>query len=156
MTSHESAGQLPRPDLSGPDHHFTVVREMTAIPEAIFRAWTERFDLWFATPGLITMPPEVDEPYYFEVVHEGMRFPHYGRFLALSPGRSVELTWCTGKGGTNGAETVVTVEMTPAGSGALLRLTHSGFYEAEAAQQHADAWPRILAHLDERVSKPAV
>lgn len=127
--------RLPRPDLSGRPHTFTVERDMTAPPRAIFRGWTE--------------------PFYFEVEHDGARHAHYGRFLALEPDRVVEMTWMTGKGGTDGAETVVRVELAPSGAGTHLRLTHSGFYDEPAAEQHEDAWPRVLAHLDERLRAPA-
>lgn len=147
--------RLPRPDLSGRHHSFTVEREMAASPAAIFRAWTERFDAWFARPGVIRMRAEVDEPFYFEVEHEGARHAHCGRFLTLEPDRVVELTWMTGKGGTDGAETVVRVELAGSGAGTRLRLTHSGFYDGAAARQHEDAWPRVLAHLDERLAAPA-
>lgn len=150
-----SEGSLPRPDLSGRPHAITVERDMTASPGAIFRAWTERFDTWFARPGVIRMRPQVDEPFYFEVEHEGARHAHYGRFLALAPDRVVELTWATGKAGTDGAETVVRVELAASGSGTRLRLTHSGFYDEAAARQHEDAWPRVLAHLDERLAASA-
>jgi uncharacterized protein YndB with AHSA1/START domain len=149
---HVSAARLPRPELSGRSHTFTVERDMAASPSAIFRAWTEQFDTWFARPGVIRMRPQADEPFYFEVEHEGARHAHYGRFLALEPGRVIELTWTNGKGGTDGAETVVHVDLTTTGAGTRLRLTHSGFYDEDAAKQHEDAWPRVLAHLDERLA----
>ena len=85
---------------------------MSAPPMAVYRAWTETFDRWFATPGAIRMDPRVGEPYWFEVVHEGVHHPHYGRFVALEPGVLIEQTWVTGRGGTEGAETVVRVELT--------------------------------------------
>jgi hypothetical protein len=61
----------------------------------------------------------------------------------------VELSWVTGRNGTEGAETVVRLEIFASDSGSRVRLTHSGFYEAGAAIQHADAWPNVLRHLDE-------
>ncbi len=100
------------------------------------------------------MNPVVGEPYWFEVVHEGVHHPHYGRFLALEPGVLIEQTWVTGRGGTEGAETVVRVELTEADPGTRLRLTHRGFADAGARQQHADSWPAILAHLDQTLSDP--
>src|ERR1700722_3728864 len=74
-------------------HSFTVERMMRAPSDAIFRAWTEEFDTWFAAPGSLVMRASVGEPYWFEVIHEGARHPHYGRYLALQPGRLIEQTW---------------------------------------------------------------
>jgi uncharacterized protein YndB with AHSA1/START domain len=146
------SAKLPRPDLSDRPYTFTVEREMAASPEKIYQAWTERFDSWFAQPGLVRMRPQVDEPFYFETEHEGARHPHYGRFLTLDADHFVELTWVTGRKGTDGAETIVSVELTAITTGAHLRLTHAGFYDKAAANQHEDAWPVVLGHLDEQLS----
>ena len=129
-------------------HEFTVEQTMAATPQAIFRAWTEGFHTWFATPGAIRVRPAVGEPYWFDVVHDGERHPHYGRFLALEPGLLIEQTWVTGKNGTQGAETTVRVELEPVAGGTRIRLTHGGFYDIDSAQRHADSWPQILVHLD--------
>jgi|NGEPerStandDraft_6_1074524.scaffolds.fasta_scaffold87037_3 uncharacterized protein YndB with AHSA1/START domain len=152
MTSEQTPSSRERPEPAERLHAFTVERVMTASPEAIYRAWTERFDTWFASPGAIRMRPHVGEPYWFEVLHNGDHIPHYGRFIDLEPGRFIEQTWVTGANGTDGAETVVRVELVGTGSGTRLRLTHGGFYDAVAAQRHADSWPRILEHLDERLT----
>ncbi len=129
-----------------------VERAMTATSSAIYRAWTEDFDTWFASPGAIRMKAEVGEPYWFEVTHQGRRHPHYGRFLTLQPGRLVEQTWMTGKGGTEGAETTVRIELTDTVTGTGLLLVHSGFLDADSARQHAESWPGILTHLDDVLS----
>ena len=153
MTTHERlVGSLPRPDLSRRPHRFTVERDMKAAPARIYRAWTEAFDTWFASPGVIRMRPAVDEPFWFETVHEGSRHAHYGRFLTLEPDRFVELTWMTGTPGTAGAETVVTVELTATTDGTHLRLTHAGFYDQTGLSQHDGAWPGLLADLDEQIA----
>jgi len=57
---------------------FTIEQTLRAEPGAIFVAWTEAFDTWFALPGAIRMTPRVGEPYWFDVEHDGERHPHTG------------------------------------------------------------------------------
>jgi uncharacterized protein YndB with AHSA1/START domain len=138
------------PDLSSRPFHLTTERTMRAAPDVLFRAWTEQIDRWFAAPGTVIMKGEVNSVFFWETRFQDQRYPHYGRFLRLDRDKLIEMTWLTGAGGTKGAETVVKVELTPDGSGTHLRLTHSGFPDQEARDQHAQAWPIILAQLDER------
>lgn len=140
------------PDLSARPLDLTVERRMAATPATLYRAWTERFDSWFAAPGSVLMRAAVNEPFFFETEGGGQRHPHYGRFLRLDPDRLVQLTWVTGTGGTEGTETVVTVELSPVANGALLRLTHAGFPHQTARDGHEQAWPIVLAQLDERTA----
>jgi hypothetical protein len=145
---HISASTL-RFEPSDNSHEIEVEQHLFARPADIYLAWTEQFDRWFAQPGTVVMRAQVGEPFRFEAVHEGTHYPHFGRFLALEPDLLVEMSWVTGQNGTWGAETVVKLEIFAADSGSRLRLTHSGFYEAAAAIQHADAWPQVLRHLDD-------
>jgi uncharacterized protein YndB with AHSA1/START domain len=156
MTTANERHPITVPDLSQRPLKVNVERLMVAPPDVLYRAWTERFDSWFATPGAILMRPEVNAVFFFEVVvqPEGsavQRYPHYGRFLRLEQDRLVEITWVTGAGGTKGAETVVTVELTPQGTGTLLHLTHAGFADEESRDGHAQAWPFVLEQLDKKV-----
>lgn len=98
------------------------------------------------------MRPEIDAPFFFETHYDGGRHPHYGRFLDLKQDQFVELTWVMGSAGTEGAETVVSVEIAPHGSGSHVRLTHSGFPSQESMKRHDKAWVEVLAQQDKALS----
>ena len=143
-----------QPDLGARPFRLTVQKQMPLPLTLLFKAWTTEFDRWFAVPGSVLMTGKVDTPFFFETEYspEGngktQRFPHYGRFLALDPDRLVQLTWLTGATGTKGAETVVTIELTPNISGTLLKLSHEGFPDQESMESHYQAWPMVLDQLE--------
>src|ERR1700690_606308 len=137
------------PDLSSRPFRLNAERAMTAAPSALFRAWTEQFDRWFAAPGSVLMKGDVNAVWFFETHFEGERHPHYGRFLRLELDRLVETTWVTGV--PPGVETLVPVELQPRIAGAVLKLPHAGFPDQACRDRHEAAWPGVLAHLDERL-----
>lgn len=139
------------PDLTNRPFQLTVEKKMRATSEDLYQAWTDQLDHWFAAPGTVLTKAEVNAPFFFEVHFEDQRHPHYGRFLRLEQDL-VEFTWVTGPNGTKGAETVVTIQLTPSDSGTLLLLTHSGFVDEASRDQHQEAWPYVLEQLDQKMA----
>lgn len=143
------------PDLSARPFDLTVERVFAVSAASLYEAWTQRFELWFAAPGSVLMRPEVNAPFFFETEFRfesdsvAQRHPHDGRFLQLVPDRLVQLTWVTGAGGTEGAETVVTVELSANAACTHLRLAHEGFATEAARNQHEHARPTVLEHLEQ-------
>ncbi len=141
-----------QPAVAERSYRLSVQRTMPLGPDALYRAWTEQFDRWFAAPGSVLMTPALDAPFYFQTDFGGRRNAHYGRFLRLDPGRLVELAWVTGAGGTEGAETVVTVELFAADDATCVQLTHDGFPHAHARDAAQQAWPAVLAQMEEQLT----
>ncbi|MCF0063015.1 SRPBCC domain-containing protein [Dyadobacter chenwenxiniae] len=132
------------------------VEKLIALPVSkVFKAWTSQIDLWFASPGSFLGKAENNTPFYFETSYQGVRHPHYGRFLTVRENEKIELTWVTGEGGTEGAETVLTVNLSGVDNGTFLSLTHAGFASESSRNNHQEAWPVVLAQLEERMSRPA-
>jgi uncharacterized protein YndB with AHSA1/START domain len=154
------AAALRRPDLTDRPLRCTAERWMALSPATLYRAWTQQLERWFAAAGSVSMAPQVNAPWFFETefaAHPGepvQRHPHYGRFLSLVPDRLVETTWVTGTPGTAGVETVVTVAFEAQDGGTLVRITHAGFASAATCAGHAEAWPGVLDHLADRLSRP--
>lgn len=144
--------KLVEPNLGDRPHDTRVERVMCASPSALYRSFTTGWEGWFALEGALIAEPVVNGQLFFVVEHEGKYHPHYGRFLTLEPARRVELTWLTGKDGTQGAETVLSVDLEPRSSGCVLTLTHRGFYDQMRADHHGKSWEQILVGLDERLA----
>jgi uncharacterized protein YndB with AHSA1/START domain len=152
MNRTNTANTICPPDLSTRPLSHSVERDFPFDPATLYQAWTTQLDQWFAAPGAILMRAAVNAPFFFEVHFEGKRHPHYGRFLRLEPDRLIEFTWVTGEGGTKGAETVLTVELSPRGSGTHLRLTHAGWPDEDSRAKNHAAWPSVLDHLAQQLS----
>jgi uncharacterized protein YndB with AHSA1/START domain len=158
MTMNESTSAVRLPDLSDRPLHLTLERGFPLQASVLYEAWTRHLDHWFAAPGSVVMRAEVNAPFFFETEYKPKshmavrRHPHYGRFLRLVPNQLVQMTWVTGAGGTEGAETIVTIELIPYGDSTSLRLTHSGFANETARNAHEHAWPMVLEHLEQQLT----
>ena len=147
--------KIPRPDLSNRKLKMTCEYICKAKPSEVYASWTDKFDLWFAQPQTLAMTVEIGSAYFFYNREEWGRHPHYGRFLDLQDNELVEMTWMTGDGtdrGTQGAETVLRIELSVKGNGTHIRLTHSGFPTEASRKAHVENWPLALQILDESLA----
>lgn len=156
MEPQEPPQNLSPPDLTGRPYKVRTERIMQVRAEDIFAAFTSELDQWFAVPGSLLMRVEENTPFFFETSHQAEeqalveRHPHYGRFLQLVSGKLVRMTWMTSQNDMGGVETVLTIELEALGNATTVRLTHEGFAEEAMADQHAKAWPFVLAQLEAR------
>jgi uncharacterized protein YndB with AHSA1/START domain len=157
IDSMETRPPIRYPDVSARPFDLAVNHLFKTTPARLYEAWTSGFDRWFAVPGSMLMRPEVDSVFFFETefkpesAPEVQRHSHYGRFLRLIPNELVEITWVTGALGTEGAETIVTVEFKAERTGTRVYLKHAGFANAASRDRHLTAWPFVLTHLEQRI-----
>lgn len=148
--------QIPRPELANRPLKMTCAHTINAKPGDVYAAWTDKFDRWFAQAGTLCMVPQTGQPYFFYNRDEWGRHPHYGRFLELIKNQRIEMTWMTGNGaneGTQGAETILRIELVPTGDATEIHLTHSGFVNEKSLNGHEENWPLALEILDEAIGK---
>ena len=135
-------------ETAGTTYELDVARVISLPAEAVYRAFTDQLDQWFGTQGSLIVTPEPGGLYHFVTEMDGKRHPHYGRFIELTPGRRVCMTWMTGDPGTLGAETTVTIDIAEAQDGTRVRIRQAGFYDETSRDGHEDAWPMVLEHLE--------
>jgi uncharacterized protein YndB with AHSA1/START domain len=120
-----------------------VSRVIRAAPEEVFRAWLdpERLKRWLGTARQI-VDPRVDGLFFLAMEHQGRTWPHYGRYLRIERPRLVEFTWMSE--GTQGRESVVTVELAARDGGTQLTLRHEGIPDTELGRGHQQGWTAIV------------
>jgi uncharacterized protein YndB with AHSA1/START domain len=132
-----------------------VARTIPASAEEVFDVWLDPKSPggpWFGGERVI-LNPAVDGLFHFGVMHEGRRWPHYGRFLRIDRPRNVEYTWVSEA--TKGIESVVALTFEPRENGTEVTLHHTGVPDDEMGRQHADGWTWILSMLAERFTSHA-
>jgi uncharacterized protein YndB with AHSA1/START domain len=128
----------------------TVTRTIPASPEEVFDVWLDPDSpggLWFGVKRVI-LAPVVDGLFHHVVEHEGRLWPHYGRFIALDRGRTIEHTWVSEA--TQGLETVVHVALEPRDGETHVTLRHTGIPDDEMGRGHEAGWTWLLSTLAER------
>jgi uncharacterized protein YndB with AHSA1/START domain len=123
-----------------------VTRFIAASPATVFSFFTdaERWTSWQGVDGEVDARPGGT----FRIRMPGAQVAS-GRFVEIVPVQKLVITW-----GWEGeappvppGSTTVVIELEPAETGTLLRLTHSGLAPQPVAEHHRDGWERYLERL---------
>lgn len=148
-------------DLTELQPEVQIVKEFNASSEMVFDAWLdpEKIGRWMFGPGIrdeeilkLELNPIVGGAYSFVVRRGEEVINHLGRYLVLERPRRLEFTW--GIESESEEESVVSIEIEPAGKGCKLTLTHKldPKWKEYADRTHA-AWSRMLDELEEVISE---
>ncbi len=147
----------------GPETVLVLTRTFTAPREEVFRAWTDPEALkkwWAAGPGFTTPIAEVDlrvgGRYRLGMKAPDQELPYVvgGTYRAIHRPARLVYTWVWE--GTDGPETLVTVEFRDRGSVTEVVLTHEPFADAADRDRHSAGWngclDRLAQVIDARVA----
>ena len=82
------------------------------------------------------------------------KFHYEGEVLEYDPPRTLAYTWIANWHEQPGQRTVVRWELTPAGSGTKVKVTHSGLINLAAARKdYSSGWPGVAQQLKEFVER---
>jgi len=132
---------------------FTVSRTVRGSAEEVFDVWLDPKGpggLWFGVERVIANPI-VDGLFYHSVKHEGRSWSHYGRFIRLDRGRTIEHTWMSEA--TRGLESIVTITLAPTTGGTEVTLHHANLPDDEMGREHQAGWTWYLDTLAQRFEK---
>ena len=125
-------------------------------PGRIFAAWTtaDRLKRWTCPdPGArveVDIDPRAGGPYSIRMDTEGGRYTARGTYRVVDPPHRLVYTWgWAGDTHRMREETLVTVELVPAGEGTEVRLTHEGFPTPADRDGHEEGWRICLDRLAE-------
>ena len=126
-----------------------IPRSYNAAPERVFKAWTEPASVkaWLAGGADIVIDPREGGLFYLEMPWQDRIYPHYGRYLRIDAPRVLEFTWVSE--GTQGKESIVTIELVARNGKTELTLKHEGLPNEATAKDHEGGWTEFLDQLVE-------
>ena len=135
-----------------------IRRIIDASPARVFDAWTDADGMrrWMRPGSVADAECELDirEGGGFRIVMvtpDGDRLEHTGEYRVVDRPHKLVFTWISG--GTDGRETVVTVELFERGERTELVLTHDRLPDRRRAEMHTEGWTTIVDRLAERAAR---
>lgn len=128
-------------------------RFFDAVPETVFRAWTEPTELkrwWAVSDSHRTSVAEVDlrvgGSFRLGMEAGGVESIVRGEFTEVRPPHKLAYTW-EWETAEDGWVSKVTVEFLAADGGTLVVLEHVGLSSERSAEEHETGWDQTLARL---------
>lgn len=130
----------------------TLRRVVQASPDRVFAAWTDPTELarWMTPIGRAEAEVDLRAGGRFRIVMlgAGTEIEHTGEYLEVRSPTVLSFTWISPY--TGDEPSVVTVRLTPVGTGTQIELTHERLPEGADAD-HARGWGSMLERLAEVV-----
>lgn len=139
-----------------------LARRLSAPPERVFDAWLDpqKISKWMTASFKgdeikhVALDPRVGGTFSFLVARRGQEIDHLGGYVEIDRPRRLAFTWsavtapeATGTRSSGmRANSLVTLDFAPAGSGTELRLTHEGVPE-ELALRTEEGWSKLIQAL---------
>lgn len=161
---HQDARTNPPPTrrTNPPPTTVLLARRLSAPPERVFDAWLDpqKIGRWMAASSKgdelkhVAVDPRVGGTFSFIVARRGQQIEHLGGYVEIDRPRRLAFTWnavtapeATGTRSSGmGANSLVTLDFAPAGSGTELRLTHEGVPE-DLAIRTEEGWSKLIQAL---------
>ena len=129
-------------------------REIAGAPERVYRALTDplQLDEWWRELGTgVHWEMDLRPGAHWRVTGRDEYVGEYemhGEILGAEPPRSLECTWIeTSSARPIPVSSVVRYEVSPSGSGAVVRVTQAGVTDPAKREQYRAGWPGALAAL---------
>jgi len=133
------------------DNTLVIDRVLNAAPDRVFVAWTDTAQLaqWYGPEGMTAeiFSNDVKPGGQYSLVMRSDEGEYHlsGAYEKIDPPNELVMSW---KWKTSDEVTRVTIELRPEGEQTHLRLTHTGFAEAEQASSHSQGWSSSLNDLE--------
>ncbi|NLE79006.1 MAG: SRPBCC domain-containing protein [Rhodococcus sp.] len=140
---------------------FTIVRDLDAVPDRVWEAWTdpELMAQWMHPNGVHTPRESVSSDvrvggrYAYTMVHDetGTEYPTGGQYLELDRPRLLVCTWGLPDDPVDTAPRV-TVRLGPTDAGTRMTFTCVGIEAHPGDDNVYDGWSEALDNLDQQTS----
>jgi uncharacterized protein YndB with AHSA1/START domain len=130
-----------------------LTKHIKATPEQVYDVWIDAKSPggpWFGAAKTI-LNATVDGLFYVAGVHDGKLYPHYGRFVTLERGKTIEHTWMSES--TKGLDTTVKLTFTAKDGGTQVELVHLGVPDDEQGRAHTEGWEFVLGCIADRFAR---